>query len=316
MHQETKSYISFLASQTGTDISKWNLPEIFVKSKSKMDKAKVNKFFFAARDLASRASPPATDQLANVSKEISTRTKSSSRVVMALENKIKKNMESVSTLHRKLEKLMSECVQKKIELAKVKKQEAIDLRPQIENILKEGYWTHPIMDGKRLWLHTNGNVIVKSLASCHECSDPNCNEKGDPIEVNFGRFAACINLEDLSIMVFPYENNLDCDGGFHTYVDTIGYICWVNAASIVAKLKNELNLEKLMKLLSALLSSYDPSDNGFNSLGNFVEAGTLNVKRFYSDLNTLGCDDCQACYDGEECEVKRIIHPEFRKGKK
>jgi len=89
MHQETKSYISFLASQTGTDISKWNLPEIFGKSKSKMDKAKVNKFFFAARDLASRASPPATDQLANVSKEISTRTKSSSRVVMALENKIK-----------------------------------------------------------------------------------------------------------------------------------------------------------------------------------------------------------------------------------
>ena len=317
MHQETKSYILFLASQTGTDISKWNLLEIFGKSKAKMDKAKANKRFFEARELSIKTAAPATDQLANVSKDITTRTKSSTRVVTTLENKIKKNMESISDLHKRLEKLMSECVEKKIELAKAKKQDFVDLRPQIENILKEGWWTNPIVDGKHLWLHTNGNVIVRSVGSKCSCDDPTCHEVSDvPAEINFGKFAACINLDNLSIKVFPYENNLAHGGGFHMYVDENGYVCWGTAISTAIKLKNQLNLEKLMRLLSALLSSYDREDRGFSAFQDFVEADKLNIRRFYSD-GVLECGDCQGCgYGGDGCENLVIVHPEFKEVKK
>jgi hypothetical protein len=280
------TYIKFLASQSNTDISKWDM-KAFGRLR---DKNKINKKFF---ELKAKQESEANKPEKVLIPKVKLSSKKANKIPIKMELTIKKNIAKADKLAEELKKLQEAIVKDRKTLLKIKKDPGSSIEAQLAEIVKQGFWEKPLICGNWLYLNTKNDVVI-----CQHNDNSESNDK-----VNLGKYAVAIKLDTFEIRLLPYENNLLNDGyGIHPYCEDGHSPCWGTAYATVNKLKNELNLVKLMTLFSALLTTYS-DENPMFSLEYFTD------KYDYEGSFEGWVDE----YSTEEAAENGFMHPDLAK---
>lgn len=277
--EEKTKYITNLASVSGVSLEalkdQINLEPIFALE----TKPEINKLFFSTVTKFKETTPKIPQNLAKADSPTvqATLSKNVEKMMKANEAKILRRQEKVKNLVREIAKIQKEIVTfSKLNNSLVNK-EKINFLQQFEKINKAGFWFVKAYNAK-----TN-TVIIESVNDII-CKDVDDNH----LQVNLGKFIASINLKDLDLRIFSVKDcptqkqllnfssisNEDWDEDEfrpepHPYVCGDGFVCWGNASDTVTKLRKEFNVEKMLILLSALLTTH--SGAGYTRLASYIK---------------------------------------------
>lgn len=240
---EKAVYINQIASSMGLSLDR--LAPFARNLGQAKDKKEINiKLFKIIEELKMIKEVPVIIPKVKVKKKITTS-------ISSIQTKLKKKIASLQTAAAKME-LMQQEIFKLRQLIKDPNEE-IDLTAQIKTIIAEGFWTNPKIQKGILYLTTKNNVI---------CQDT----KDVKLKKNLGSFKAAFNLSTGYLKVTG-GNNRGLNQNMHPYINYAGHICWGGATTVAAKLASGFEIEKLFKLLSALLITH--TGNGYSWLGEF-----------------------------------------------
>ena len=283
------SYLDFLASSTGTDISKWDLR----KFNKMTDKKKINQIFFEYKNKIESETNKKEVKLDK--RKLKVAKVDPTKLVKKLEKNTEKSFERITKLYQKIEEINSIIVDNRKKINKLNKNGETIIEDEVNKIVQQGYWTNPIIEKNILYLNTTNDVILTV----------NENSGGGKKQINMGKYALAINLKDFRMKILPYENNLSTryDRCIHPFVSD-GHICWGNAYQMESKFRNELNIFKLTNLLYSLLSAYDIHAHPFAPIHDFNESQKFkfgnshpfefihpDVKKKYPNLKANSFDD-------------------------
>ena len=242
------TYIKLLAQNTSTDISSWDLQKVFGRTTNRLI---TNKKFFA---YAKKAVPVSTVEQDIVVPKVITLPSLVTKTVSKMETTLRRAQKRAQMLGEKIAATQKDIVDttNKILQAKGGSVESV-IEEKVKSIVKDGFWETPIFEGSNLYLNTKNDVIM------HQTDKRTINQS-----LNFGRFGVCIDLKNLLSCLLVYENNLIDTNGFncfHPYCFRAQDMCFGDAYNMLVKMRRYLDLPGMMKLLAALLTTYDNSSN-------------------------------------------------------
>ena len=263
-------YIKMLAQNTSTDISGWDLNKIFGKIENRCD---INKAFFNhAKSLSVKKKvvrvvvPKVTTDAINVAK-----------VVSKLKTVIRRAQKRAQMLEEKMSLVQQDIVEttNKLTQARGGSVESF-IEEHIKSILEDGFWENPIFEDKLLYLNTKNDVIM------HQSDKSLANKT-----LNFGKFGVSINLQNLDLRLSVYENNLTDTAGYngiHPYCFTSRRdMCFGSATMMFGRMKRNLDLPGMMRLLSALLTTYVSDSHPVVRFDHFKQDCKLNYPEYCYD---------------------------------
>ena len=266
------AYIQTLSTSTSTDISKWNLQKIFGNT---TDRCEINKRFFAQKLAVVTPRPKRKPLSLKASKDL-VQNLGLDKLKMAAEVELKRKLKESENLASHQSKLHSEILALRKKLRVSKDGDASILMQQVQETVKDGFWENPIFteDSRYLWFNAKNDAVVHNISK--SVTKDNC--------VNFGKFAIRITLDGLKPEISFYKDNIDNGSGdIHPFVSLderdngVVFPCYGNAYALQQKLRNNMELSKLLKLTVALLISYN-SEYGYAQLEDFEGANNVDIK--------------------------------------
>ena len=270
--QQTKSleYIIQLAALTNTNISEWDIFELFTAGQGKIlvDKKEINKRFFERKSeavAAATASANRTVKKFTAMPELAAKLEEFSAVYLKnQERNIKRQLDDWT---ENVKRCFAQTEQSARELAKFRAMydglrttsPADVMKKELAEVLAEGSWTNPVFYENCLYLNTKNNVSIS------------CTNKaaGIDIRVDCGQLAVKIDLGNLYMRVIPYKNNLDAQGFYHPHVNREGGICWGDAGNQVSDWMGQGRIGEMLKILYSLLFNYNER-NPYIAIQHFV----------------------------------------------
>lgn len=250
-------YIYDLADETGVDVSKWDVEDVFGPDLT-IPVQEINKRFFAHTRRESRAEKIAVteDQIAKAEAASQYyRAKEPTELITKRNTLISENDTLQNSINTKI-KLMLE-VEDQIAESQRKK---IELAPIIKEILQEGFWTldyvreeKPRADTEKLLEFLSDEIILQ---------DPQTD--GRDFKLNFGRIRIRIQCNG-QVSAAPYEAQdkaiLNGERGgiwgyFHPFVSNTGVICFGTGASVAAAAIAKRNYGDVFMLAQRILTTY------------------------------------------------------------
>jgi hypothetical protein len=270
------AYIKLLAQNTSTDISGWDLQKVFGRT---TDRLITNKKFFA---YAKKAVPASTVEQEVVVPKVITSHSLAIKTVSKMETTLRRAQKRAQMLGEKIAATQKDIVDTtdRIIQAKGGSVESV-IEEKVKAIIKDGFWECPIFEDKYLYLNTKNDVIMHQTDKTKQ-------------SLNFGRFGARIDLQNLGLSLLAYENNLIDDQGFnciHPYCFRAQDMCFGNATNMLFKMRRYLDLPGMMRLLAALLTTYDNTSHPVVRFETFKQDYKLVYPQYCKDhsysLNTL-----------------------------
>jgi hypothetical protein len=258
------TYIKTLAAQSNVNIYDWNLLEIFAQEDGinlLLDKKVLNSRFFdqleKVKKQPKKKEEVDTNNLLNI-EIVKTAFVEAAKVVRQNEiNQIKNNLytyeDSVRRSQNALDAALrtyNEATRKITALEQVTDVDGkyIQTLKGIQKIIDEQLWVNPVFENGFLYLNTNTNIMLQEV---------NKQAKLD-LHIDMGQLAVRINInEGMRFEVIPYRNNLSVGGFYHPHIQSYGSICWGEASTAAMKAIANLDLEKALRLLHAILNSYN-----------------------------------------------------------
>jgi hypothetical protein len=261
------SYIKMLAQNTSTDISSWDLAKVFGDVADRRD---INKRFF---EQVKSLVPAQKEPEKVVVPQTSRNSLDNRKVVSKLETIIRRERKKTQKLADKMAEIQQRIIETNNKIAEVKGcASGSFIEEQINSIVKDGFWERPIFKGKYLYLNTKNDVIM------HRTHNTGT--------LNFGKFGVSIDLSNFDLRLLAYENNITYDSFSSSVIHPYGFhqrnICFGSAVRTVASLKANLNLVGIMRLLAALLTTYDDNSSPVAYFGDFAQDRKLDYKKYMS----------------------------------
>ena len=259
------SYIKLLAQNTSTDISSWDLTKVFGDVTDRRD---INKRFF---EQVKSLAPAQKEPEKVVVPQTSRNSLDNRRVVSKLETIIRRERKKTQRLADKMDEIQKRIVKTNNKIAEVKGRASSSfIEEQINSIVKDGFWECPIFKGKYFYLNTKNDVIM------HRTQNTDT--------LNFGKFGVSIDMSNFDLRLLAYENNITYDtyhnGVIHPYGFRQRNICFGSAVRTVASLKANLDLVGIMRLLAALLTTYDDNSSPVAYFHDFTQDRKLDYMKY------------------------------------
>jgi len=265
---KTLQYIKTIANSSNTDISNWDILKIFMQpdgAKLISDKQKLNKLFFEYL-------PKAKEEFKQVAQEENETTELNTASLLGV---FKGNATRIrAELVRKKESDVYSCksrmegywqnylvqqrsfveMTQELNLLKVKEEDLSSYNKVIDGIKKvisDGLFINPVFEDGCLYLNTKSNIILR-----HVNKQANLD-----VLLDIGQLAVKINTkESFNFSVIPYKNNIVGNSGYyHPHIRSDSGICWGEAQNLASQQVANLELDKALRLLHALLNSYNPA---------------------------------------------------------
>lgn len=253
------NYIETLASQTGKNISSWDIKTLFSDPSNKKqslelikDKNEINKIFF--KQAESIKSPKAEIEL--ISKRISVDLEKLNLVkdnvrIKSFESRIKDYESDIANYYNLINTHMLRIFELKTEIEKICRVNPNEMiTNEISEVLLLGFYEYKDFKDGVLYLTTKNNIIntlINKIA-------------GINLRVNLGKVEVRLDLKNMSVKVYPFEDNIMVDGiQFHPHVWQSREVCWGNAGTTIGKLKSTREIKKIFEILTVILTQYNPS---------------------------------------------------------
>jgi len=260
----TLGYIKNLASMTNTDIHRWDVIKIFGANEGAnllADKKAINKIFFEKLEkLAEKKDVdfPDVEQIPELTQALETSFMQGVESRKAdLQYQIEQSFNSIDQRNRQIQDMMTQVAttQKQLSMLTLNPQPILEIKREIQEVLKAGYWVNPVVHNGFFYLNTPSNIrlMYKNRAAGIDC------------EIDVGQLCVRINLANFYFDVIPYKNNIAYDPPnhgrghrfFHPHVNTNGAICWGNAGQTMQNHMKTFEIGKVLQLLYALLTTYN-----------------------------------------------------------
>jgi hypothetical protein len=248
-------YALMIASTSGIDIQEWDCQEVFGFGKSPneiiISRTEINKRLFEKEEslretrTTSSTNTELTDIVKNAINVLSARAIADQ--IAVAEERARSYIRQSMDYYRNFESYIKNAASSRASIAHLKGQD-FSIVQQVETIDSGDFWHfEEVRDDGSLIFITKHDVIctLKNPAA------------GIDITVNFGKFQANFNISNTSLIVDPYDNNLNVDGYYHPHINS-GRVCWGNASDAVAKAISNLDVVQAMLLLSSVLIAYTP----------------------------------------------------------
>lgn len=245
-------YIVELATNTRTNISKWDIQAIFGTKTNHFiqDKNELNKRFFetkAKETIPEIQQNEILDQAAARLMESVKRNFDQERV---------KRQENISSLlvladrrRRDMEVYLSQAAQTQLMLDSMSIFTGEKMIEEIHAIERAGFFSLESVSAMRVSWITVNPITLREVNQA----------AGLNYSVHFGRLRAEIDLTKLSFRVSPVDHVFPDLPYFHPHVSSSGDICFGDASSVANKYLINYQFSAFLELLSQLLVSYSPT---------------------------------------------------------
>jgi hypothetical protein len=280
------TYIKTLASSSNVNIYDWDLLEVFAQEPGGVnlvtDKKIINKRFFDQLDKIKKA--PKEAKKVETPEEIEAATLEVEKIKKAfidaaklvrqteiqnlknnlwtLEDQIRRTQQAYDLSLRQF----NESYTKINALEQVADIDTKYLKALegIQKVIDEGIWINPVYENGYLYLNTKTNIMLHDVNKAANLD----------LHIDFGQLAVRININNhMRFEVIPYKNNISVESHYHPHVQPAGGICWGEASTASAKNIANLELDKALRLLHALLNSYNPG-SPYRPMARFKIEGT------------------------------------------
>ena len=273
---EMLKYIEFLATASSTNISMWDIKDIFGDKENKKvsleivkNKNEINKLFYANKDKMASGS---TEEIQNIVKIIgdsigtALEAQKSGRIT-SLENNILSKRRNIEDYIRQMSQRISDIVSYRKELDTLENISTRDkIMADIEEVLKGNFYAFESFENNILTLTTKENVMSTLVNA----------KAGLNLNVNLGKFKVKLNLVNFELKVLPHSGNMKLNDHIHPYVGGSGDVCFGNGQARASTLLETMNISGVMTLLAAILTTFSEDSTPFVSLNSFkIEADRL-----------------------------------------
>lgn len=263
---ESLTYLKYLMTVTNTTPKRWDIFKLFGGADGNPQK-----LFTERNELNKRFMEKLTEQKARQVEASDEALSVLPQLVEAIDQGMKNSLESrKQDMKYKLERVSSQIQRYHEDIARQLKQ-AADLqremarlegenptqhvKDELEAVLRDGYWTNPIVEGNYLYLNTQEEIILTQKNKAANID----------IELNVGKLGVKIDMRNFHLYVIPYKNNVAVGNTsfgtiYHPHVSGEGAICWGDASGNVAMWQAGMNLGKILKMLYSLLFTYSDSN--------------------------------------------------------
>jgi hypothetical protein len=290
---ENLAYIQQLASNTGTDISKWDMSRFEPVSQ---DRRAINKLFFSIS-----AEKPA-ENTASVSEEVVQQVKKAvalygeqrhKALITSTQYSLDSFIRDARELNRRAQEMLENARGERNKLDYLQKIGPSLFWEEIEKVLHDPFWSYKAVIGNVLYFTTRNPIVLVE-------SNPKAGLKR---EVPMGKYTAALNLQSGSIRVGAEQDNPKVSGGYyHPYIGNDGTVCWGNASETANQFLVKSEYGQLFKLLATLLSNYHPETTPYVRLHDFAIA--LGLEKPNQPAPATGrawCEECDEQRDGCNC---------------
>lgn len=280
------AYLEHMAASTSTDISEWNIIELFAEDDLiPTDRNVLNEKFLEARSEARRGPQLSQDELiAETKKQLKNFDSSWIHERKASINaEISHYRESIQTYQRRLTETSRQMRNQMEQLEHLTS--STKLEDEIDKIAQNQFWEIERMASGSLYLRTRGSCVLRY--------------RGETVD--FGRFRIKIYLKTGGIVALPLENNIHYKFQYyHPHINENGGLCWGDAAGAVSEQFGMGNIAEILDLLQALLTTYN-NDNPYMAFESFeVHGARLRKVEKFPAVRT---DQTEARNRGEDTSV-------------
>lgn len=273
-------YIESIAVRTNTNISSWNLLEIFGGEGRReydllKDKNEINKIFFA-KEAELREDGDANIQ--QIKSMVSARVQ---EITQATRLRRASELERLYTSHMTYAEQYTSKVQAELKAAHHTWKQVMELRDgslnlenEVVGVLREKFWKYRDFSGAAILYETNSDIILTDINPA----------AGLDMRVNLGKFVAEVTLETCAVRIYPMKTfephpaNIGKSGYYHPHISNEGSICWGNVKTRALAFQSQGKLTELMNLLASLMSSYS-NENPYVALADFYKIQTDREKK-------------------------------------
>lgn len=256
------TYIKGLASQANVNIYDWNVLEIFAQEDGVnliLDKKVINARFFDHLEKIKKQpkQEEINNNLLNIEAVKKAFVESAKRSREAELNNLKNSLYDFENNMRRAQQTLDSAVRNFLDHNKkiVALEQVTDIDAKyllalkgIQKLIDEHIWVNPVCDGGYLYLNTNTNIMLKETNR----------QASLDLNIDLGQLAVRINIANgMGFEVIPYRNNLSVDGFYHPHIQSYGGICWGEAQTTAMKAIANMDFEKALRLLHAILYSYN-----------------------------------------------------------
>lgn len=262
---ESLTYIKYLMTVTATSPKRWNIFKIFGGEDGNEQKLvtarnELNKRFMEALAAQKAKQVETSDEALKILPELMEAIDQGLEQSLAarkrdLDNSLERHVNQITRLYNDVTRQIKAMSDLSREKERLNGDNPVGtIKDELETVLKEGYWTNPILDGGWLYLNTQEEIILTQKNKAANID----------IELNMGQLAVKIDMTSFRMYVIPYKNNIAVSSGsfgtvYHPHVSGEGNICWGDAGPQVAEWQAGLNLGKILKMLYSLLFTYSDS---------------------------------------------------------
>jgi hypothetical protein len=265
------TYIKTLAASSNVNIYDWNLLEVFAQEPGGVnlvtDKKAINKLFFEqldkvkkeAKEVKKVETPEQIEQAALEVEKIKAAFIDAAKRTRTIEvQNLKNNLWTLEDTMRRTQQAYDLAIrsfnESNSKINALEQVTDIDVKylnalKGVQKVIDEGIWVNPVYENGFLYLNTNTNVMLHDVNKAANLD----------LHIDLGQLAVRINIaEHMRFEVIPYKNNIAVESHYHPHIQPHGGICWGEASTAAMKNIAGLELEKALRLLHALLNSYNP----------------------------------------------------------
>jgi hypothetical protein len=201
---EMLGYIEHLGSSTATDISDWNLLELFGSGEDKLlklDKGEINTIFFKAREDYIKTVPQtkfefddeARERISKITHTIYDSTiRSYQEEIQNIEREIDSHCSSLNDLRQRL-------LHRVTEVEQLRENPNDKICKEIEKVCEDGFYIFErLTTDNILYMQTAGSIVLRHAGET----------------LDFGRFRIKLRLNHAAVEVLPLENNLQIEWAY------------------------------------------------------------------------------------------------------
>ncbi len=221
---------------------------------------------------------------------------------------------AINVNERQIQLNLSSLHRKRLELDTLENRPNVveEYQKELTSVFTNPFFKEHIRSGELIILYTTNPIILNQKNK----------KSGVDISVNMGSYKVNLNMREASLSVHPWLDNVYSPGEpyYHPYVNSGGNICWGNADSTAHDLLANRKFGQALELLSALLTTYDPTSTPYAELYRFDNArkdaqGRPRINRPPDEdvceicedtVDACDCHHCEACdvryADGDSCD--------------
>jgi hypothetical protein len=265
-HLDVIRYIMQMAAATETDISEWNIMELFGTGRGNtmvQDRREINRRFLEKARENVRSSEPQDVELPDLDQlqaEVDHRMREAlANNILQIRNNQRAVLQQAQSYYNHYIQHLSSAFQLENQMSALTRRN-MNVADQIRQIVAGGFWVYETHANNIVTFHTRSEVVLTEVNR----------NLGINRRVNLGKFKAEIDLAAGQIWVDTKSNNTVVgDGIIHPHATT-NSICWGNSSNTVHQKLLAYDFVGVMQLLANLLMDYNP-DNPYASLYSFAE---------------------------------------------